>query len=80
MEWTADRTSVGRYELSHDAVAEISNFRPLNPSREVTNTGNVMTVYGDMLYGDMLYSGIPQRPEVSKKGIYVGCKFLKITT
>ena len=60
MEWTADRTSVGRYELSHDAVAEISNFRPLNPSREVTNAGNVMTVYGDMLY-----SGIPQRPEVS---------------
>ena len=75
MEWTADRTSVGRYELSHDAVAEISNFRPLNPSREVTNAGNVMTVYGDMLY-----SGIPQRSEVSKKGIYVGCKFQKITT
>ena len=75
MEWTADRTSVGRYELSHDTVAEISNFRPLNPSREVTNAGNVMTVHGDMLY-----SGIPQRPEVSKKGIYVGCKFLKITT
>ena len=75
MEWTADRTSVGRYELSHDAVAEISNFRPLNPSREVTNAGNVMTVYGDTPY-----SGIPQRPAVSKKGIYVGCKFLKITT
>ena len=59
MEWTADRTSVGRYELSHDAVAEISDFRPLNPSREVTNA---MTVYGDTLY-----SGNPQRPEVSKK-------------
>jgi hypothetical protein len=56
MEWTADRTSVGRYELSHDAVAEISDFRPLNPSREVTNA---MTVYGDTLY-----SGNPQRPEV----------------
>lgn len=58
MEWTADRTNVGRYELSREAVAEISNFHNL-----YLTTG---TVYkgSPQVYGNMLYGGNPQNPQV----------------
>ena len=68
---------MGRYELSRDAILEISNFQSLSPGREVTsvgglNVGNVMTVYGDMLY-----SGNPQRPEVQREKLLLGADFKK---
>ena len=60
MEWTADKTNVGLYELSRDAVAEIGDFQPLHPSTvAVGGSRESVTVYGDMMY-----SGNPQRPEV----------------
>jgi hypothetical protein len=59
MEWTADQTTVGRYELSQEAVAEIDNFQTLHPSPDTTNARSGVTVYGEMVY-----SGNPHRPEV----------------
>ena len=58
MEWAADRTSVGSYELSHDAVAEISNFKTLHLSSGSVNRANVR------VYGNVLYEGNPQQPQV----------------
>jgi hypothetical protein len=58
MEWTADRTSVGRYELSREAVADISNFKTFHLSSDSPYKGNVQ------VYGNMLYEGNPQKPEV----------------
>ena len=57
-EWTADRTSVGQYTLSREAVKKISNFHtlPLNPN----------TVYnlGMRPYANILYSNDPHSPQV----------------
>ena len=72
MEWTADRTSVGRYELSREVINEISEFHPLSPSREVSTVSKSMSVYGDLMY-----SGNPQRPEVRRGGVTVKIKILK---
>ena len=58
MEWTADRTSVGRYDLSQEAVADISNFKTFHLSSDSQYKGNVQ------VYGNMLYEGNPQKPEV----------------
>ena len=58
MEWTADRTSVGRYELSSHAVSEISRFHTVHLEPESNYVGNVA------VYGNMLYTGDPSKPEV----------------
>ena len=52
MEWTADISTIGSYELSNDAVAKISNFRHLH----LTPKENV--------YGDTLYAGDRLKPKV----------------
>ena len=59
MEWTADRTNVGRYELSREATNEIGNFQSLRLTSETPYKGRVQ------VYGNMLYDGNPQRPQVS---------------
>ncbi|CAI8033505.1 Transmembrane protein 43 [Geodia barretti] len=52
MEWTADISTIGSYELSNDAVAKISNFRHLH----LTPKENV--------YGDTVYAGDRLKPKV----------------
>lgn len=58
MEWIADRTNVGRYELSREAVAEITNFHNLYLNSDTAYRGNLK------VYGNMLYGGTPQNPQV----------------
>ena len=58
MEWTAGRTSVGRYELSRDAVSAITGWHPMRLSSASQYKK------GMHVYGNELYYGDPHHPQV----------------
>ena len=57
-EWTADRTAVGRYTLSREAVWQINNFKTLH-----LNSEGVYKL-GMHPYANKLYSDDPHHPKV----------------